>query len=120
MEEVLSLLNKGAVETVQLSQDQGSTLFPLLIGYQAPWWVQPHRHPQWTQHVPPCFEVPHGDLNLIIQGLPQGWWMVLLNLRDTYLHVLSIHPSIGGTFGLLSGMQRGTSLSISGSASLLA
>ncbi len=107
------------METVQLS-GPGEHLIPIIPGYQAPWWVPPHPHPQRTQHEPPCFEVPHGDINLIIQGLPQGWWMVSLNLRDTYLHVLSIHPSSGGTFGLLPGMQRGTSLSISGTASLLA
>ena len=31
-------------------------------------------------------------LSSIIQGLHLGWWIVLLDLKDAYLHVL-IHPS---------------------------
>ncbi len=31
-------------------------------------------------------------LTFILQGLHKGWWMVSLDLKDTYLHV-PIHPS---------------------------
>ncbi len=62
-----------------------------------------------------------GTVTSILQGLHKGWWMVSLDLKDAYLHVL-IHPSpvTSGIFGLLSGTRQESSLFINGKLSLLA
>ncbi len=62
-EEVASLLKKWAVETVDLSQDQGGILFPSFPGYQMHRWFPPHPKPQGIEHVSSCFQIPYGDLN---------------------------------------------------------
>ena len=101
-EEVASLLTKGPWR--QSSCDRtvcvcGGGVCPLLPGYQAPWLVPPRLIFNLSGlntylHVSEfCMET----LNSIIQGFNQGWWMVLLDLKDAYLHV-----PIRGTLGLLS------------------
>ncbi len=70
-----------------------------------------------AQHVPPEFHIE--TIKSVIQGFHQGWWMVLLGLKDAYFY-MPIHLShIGGSFGLLSGMWKGISLFINGRSSLL-
>ncbi len=70
-EEVSSLLNKRAVETVDLSRDQGGILFPLLPGHQAHWWVPPHPQPMRPQLVYLSCQVPHGDPHIHSSGSSQ-------------------------------------------------
>ncbi len=70
-EEVSSLLNKGAVETVDLSRDQGGILFPLLPGHQAHWWVLPHPQPTRCQLVYSSGQIPHGDPLINSSGCSQ-------------------------------------------------
>ena len=78
---------KGAVETVQLSQDKRG-LLPLFSGDLAHWWVPPHPQPQLSEHFYLCFQAPHGALSSILRSLHPGWWMVSLDLNDAYLNVL--------------------------------
>ncbi len=89
-EEVASLLTKGVVETVELSQDGRGGVLLLLSGYQAHFWVPPHPQPSWTQHASSCFA--RRPSVLLFRILLLAWWMVSLDLKDAYLHV-PIHLS---------------------------
>ncbi len=93
-EEVASLLIKGTMETVQVLQNHGKIFFSLLPGSQMHCWDPPHPQPQWTQHIPPHFEVPCGDPHLYYPlsspGLVDG--VAGHHLKGGYLHV-PIHPS---------------------------
>ncbi len=91
-DEVLSLLAKRAVETVDLSRDQGAFYSHYFLATKRTGGFCPilnlHGLNLFNRVAKFCMET----LTSILQGLHKGWWMVSLDLKDAYLHV-PIHPS---------------------------
>ncbi len=91
-EEVASLLTKGAVETVQLSQDQGGFYSHYFLATKRTGGFRPILNLRGLNTYLRVSKFRMETLSSIIQGLHPGWWMVSLDLKDAYLHV-PIHPS---------------------------
>ncbi len=91
-EEVASLLKKGAVETVDLSRDQGGFYSHYFLATKRTGGFRPILNLTGLNTYLRATKFRMETLTSILQGLHQGWWMVSLDLKDAYLHV-PIHPS---------------------------
>ncbi len=84
--------HQGAVETVDLSGDQGGFYYHYFLATKRTGGFHPILNLHGLNSFIRVAKFRMETLTSILQGLHKGWWMLSLELKDAYLHVL-IHPS---------------------------